>query len=94
MFKDERNIMNYIVMLCFLSNILVSGLELVIGEERIEPGSIYDFYTVTFNIIQPTKIDLALHKDWSDKYGYELMQPFSTTYKDVYFAEICKATRN
>jgi hypothetical protein len=185
MFKDERNIINYIVMLCFLSNILVSGVELVIGEERIEPGilfifegavkdhvmpmgfhlsenetnvhiearanwdstnippgtppggfvaylhitaaiknqktglqtfidlvphinlvdnfhyarnislpgSIYDFYTVTFNIIQPTKIDLALHKDWLDKFGYDLMQPFSTTYKDIYFAEICKSTR-
>ena len=58
------------------------------------PGSIYDFYTVTFNIIQPTKIDLALHKDWLDKFGSDLMESFSKTYTDVYFAEICKATRN
>jgi len=57
------------------------------------PGSIYDFYSITFNVLEPTQRDLALHKDWLDIYGDSLMKPFTKTYNDIYFEEICKASR-
>ena len=57
------------------------------------PGLDTDFYTVQFNIIPPTFIDLALHRDWLDNYGEKLMEQYSFIYKDVYFEEICGATR-
>ena len=58
------------------------------------PGSADDLYSVEFNIIPPTHIDLALHKDWLDTYGEELTTNYSFSYKNVYFGEICRATRN
>jgi len=58
------------------------------------PGSIDDFYYVTFNIIEPTHIDLALHKDWLDMYGEKLLSKQTFTYKNIHFGEICRATRN
>ena len=58
------------------------------------PGSVDDFYSVTFNMLPPTHIDLALHKDWLDAYGEELTTKHSFSYKNVYFGEICRATRN
>ena len=58
------------------------------------PGSIDDLYSVTFNIVPPTHIDLALHKDWLDIYGKALLEGQSFSYKDVYFGEICRARRN
>ena len=33
------------------------------------PGKIDDLYTVIFNVIPPTNMDLSLHKDWSINYG-------------------------
>ena len=58
------------------------------------PGSIYDFYSVTFNVLKPTYIDLAIHRDWESKFKNKLLEDCIFKYKDVYFAEICKATRN
>ena len=58
------------------------------------PGSIDDFYYVEFNIIPPTHIDLALHKDWLDTYGEELLSGCSFSYDNIYFGTICRATRN
>ena len=57
------------------------------------PGSIDDLYSVTFNIVPPTHIDLALHKDWLDIYGKALLEGQSFSYKGVYFGDICRATR-
>tara|TARA_Y100001970_G_C14224503_1_gene854737 strand:+ start:321 stop:857 length:537 start_codon:yes stop_codon:yes gene_type:complete len=57
------------------------------------PGEDSDFYTVTFNIIPPTQFDLALHRDWLDTYGATLSDSYTFSYKDVYFEEICGATR-
>tara|TARA_Y100001970_G_scaffold172884_1_gene211283 strand:+ start:384 stop:926 length:543 start_codon:yes stop_codon:yes gene_type:complete len=57
------------------------------------PGSENDFYTVDFNIIAPTHIDLALHKDWLDNYGTTLIADYSFNYKNIYFKEICGASR-
>ena len=57
------------------------------------PGSIDDLYSVTFNIIPPTHIDLALHKDWLNSYGEALLKGQSFSYKSVYFGDICRATR-
>ena len=57
------------------------------------PGLDGDFYTVDFHIIPPTNIDLALHKDWLDGYGSSLLEGISFSYKDVYFKEICGASR-
>ena len=36
------------------------------------PGAISDLYSVDFNIIPPTQIELALHNDWAKMYGKEL----------------------
>ena len=58
------------------------------------PGSIDDLYSVTFNIVPPTHIDLALHKDWLDIYGKALLEGQSFSYKSVYFGDICRARRN
>ena len=58
------------------------------------PGSVDDFYSVTFNVLPPTYIDLALHKDWLDQYGEELLIDQTFSYKNIYFGEICRAVRN
>ena len=57
------------------------------------PGSITDTYTVRFNIVKPTGIDLALHKDWLDTYGESLINNNSFIYKGVDFEEVAKANR-
>ena len=57
------------------------------------PGSINDFYSVIFNVIPPTHIDLSIHKDWSLEYGNSLLQDCNFTYKKVNFKEIAKARR-
>ena len=57
------------------------------------PGGIDDFYSVTFNIVPPTYIDLALHKDWLNSYGEALLKGQIFSYKSVYFGDICRATR-
>ena len=58
------------------------------------PGGIDDLYSVIFNIVPPTHIDLAIHKDWLDTYGEALLKGQSFSYKDVYFGDICRARRN
>ena len=57
------------------------------------PGSINDFYSVKFNIIPPTHIDLSLHKDWSLEFGNKLLEECSFFYEKVNFKEIAKAKR-
>ena len=57
------------------------------------PGSIDDLYTVQFNILPPTHIELAVHKDWLDIYGEELCSDYIYIYKNVDFKEIAKANR-
>jgi len=57
------------------------------------PGSIDDFYTVHFNIIPPSKIDLSLHKDWTEKYGNEFLKELSFKYQNINFKEIANAIR-
>ena len=52
-----------------------------------------ELYTVEFNIIPPTNIELSLHKDWLDKYGSQLMTNQYFLYEDVNFEEIAKASR-
>ena len=58
------------------------------------PGSPDDLYSVKFNIIPPTHIDLALHKDWLDTYGKQLMSGTNFSFKDVDFSEIARAKRH
>ena len=57
------------------------------------PGSIDDFYKVTFSILSPMQRDVALHRDWLDNYGEEIFSDASFSYKDIYFGEICRASR-
>lgn len=57
------------------------------------PGSINDLYSVTFNVVSPTKIDLSLHKDWLNNYGNSLISDYSFTYKKISFRDIAKARR-
>ena len=58
------------------------------------PGKTSDSYTVKFNIVKPTNIDLALHKDWTKAYGQSLIDNKSFTYNKVNFEEVAKADRN
>ena len=57
------------------------------------PGKKNELYTVEFNIIPPSNIELSLHKDWFDKYGSQLMTNQYFIYKNVNFEEIVNATR-
>ena len=58
------------------------------------PGSSKDLYSVKFNIIPPTHIDLALHKDWTNLYGINLFEKEDFMYDNVNFDEIVNATRH
>ena len=58
------------------------------------PGSADDLYSVEFNVTPPTHIDLALHKDWHDLYGNQLIEGINFKYKDIDFSEIVKAKRH
>ena len=57
------------------------------------PGKKDELYTVEFNVIPPTNIELSLHKDWLDKYGNQLMTNQYFLYENVNFEEIANATR-
>ena len=57
------------------------------------PGKIDDLYTVIFNVIPPTNMDLSLHKDWSINYGNSLFKQTSFKYKSVDFKEIAESSR-
>ena len=58
------------------------------------PGKIDDLYTVIFNVIPPSSMDLSLHKDWSINYGNSLFKQTSFKYKSVDFKEIAESSRN
>ena len=58
------------------------------------PGEINELYTVKFNISPPSGIDLAVHKDWLNEYGNQLISNYRFEYKNVNFNEIAKAKRN
>ena len=57
------------------------------------PGKIDDLYTVIFNVIPPTNMDLSLHKDWSINYSNSLFKQTSFKYKSVDFKEIAESSR-
>ena len=57
------------------------------------PGEKDELYTVEFNIMPPTNIELSLHKDWLDMYGEKLMSKKYFSYKNVNFEEIANASR-
>ena len=57
------------------------------------PGSEYDLYSVTFNVSDPTYIDLAYHKDWIDTYGEVILKNKVFSYENIFFGDICKASR-
>ena len=58
------------------------------------PGNADDLYSVEFNVLPPTNIELSLHKDWLDNYGGRLMKEYSFSYENVDFEEIANASRN
>ena len=58
------------------------------------PGSIKDNYNVQFNILSPSNIELALHNDWTEKYGKNLLNDYTFYYKGVNFKQIAEAIRN
>ena len=57
------------------------------------PGKKDELYTVEFNVIPPTNIELSLHKDWVDQYGNQLMTDKYFLYENVNFEEIVNASR-
>tara|TARA_B100000524_G_scaffold345805_1_gene245004 strand:- start:255 stop:758 length:504 start_codon:yes stop_codon:yes gene_type:complete len=58
------------------------------------PGKVSDLYSVEFNIMPPTNIELSLHKDWFDNFGQSLMNEQSFYYKNVNFREIANSSRD
>ena len=52
-----------------------------------------ELYTVEFNVIAPTNIELSLHKDWLDKYDNQLITNQYFSYENVNFEEIVNASR-
>ena len=58
------------------------------------PGSINDLYSVQFNIIPPTEVDVALHKDWLNKFGEQIISNHTFNYKSINFKEIAEGSRN
>ncbi|MBT3737490.1 MAG: hypothetical protein HOG33_00180 [Candidatus Marinimicrobia bacterium] len=58
------------------------------------PGSINDLYSVQFNIIQPTKVDLALHRDWLNEFGEQFISNQIFNYNSINFKEIAQASRD
>ncbi len=58
------------------------------------PGAISDLYSVDFNIIPPTQIELAFHNDWAKMYGKELFTGKTFKYINVDFEEIANARRD
>ena len=57
------------------------------------PGKKDELYTVEFNVIPPTNIELSLHKDWLDKYDNQLITNQYFSYENVNFEEIVNASR-
>jgi len=57
------------------------------------PGPINDLYSVKFNVSAPTEFDIALHKDWLNKFGDQIISNHIFNYKSVDFKEIAEATR-
>ena len=57
------------------------------------PGSIKDRYDIQFNISPPSNIELALHNDWIEKYGKNLLNKYTFSYKGVNFEQIAESTR-
>ena len=57
------------------------------------PGSVKDSYDVQFNIIAPSNIELALHNDWVEEYGKNLLNEYKFNYKRINFKQIAEASR-
>ena len=57
------------------------------------PGSIEDSYDIQFNILPPPNIKLALHNDWLEEFGKNLLNKYTFNYKRVDFEQIAKASR-
>jgi len=57
------------------------------------PGLINDLYSVEFNISPPTEFDVALHKDWLNKFGDKIMSSHKFNYNSINFKEIAQANR-
>ena len=57
------------------------------------PGSTKDRYDIEFKISPPSKIELALHNDWNEEYGKNLLNEYTFIYKSVNFEKIAKLSR-
>ncbi len=57
------------------------------------PGSIRDRYDIEFKITPPSSIELALHYDWNEEYGKNLLNEYTFNYKRVSFKQIAKTSR-
>lgn len=57
------------------------------------PGSIEDSYDIQFNILPPPNTKLALHNDWLEEFGKNLLNKYTFNYKRVDFEQIAKASR-
>ena len=57
------------------------------------PGNIADLYKVIFKVSPPSLYQLAVHKDWSERYNDILFKEKEFTYRNVNFKEIAQASR-
>ena len=56
------------------------------------PGDIDDSYNVSISISPPSGIELGIHHDWKEKYGYLLTKKVFT-YDNLSFKEIALKSR-
>ena len=57
------------------------------------PGPIDDEYSVEFNVIPPTRIDMSFHNDWLKNYGNSLIDEYSFKYENINFKKVSEAER-
>ena len=57
------------------------------------PGSIKDRYDIEFKISPPSNIELALHYDWNEEYGKNLLNEYTFNYNRINFEQIAKISR-
>ena len=58
------------------------------------PGKSPDLYDVTIELRPPTGLQLAVHRDWLERYGTELLAPIAMRFEKVSFAPVLGKRRS
>ena len=57
------------------------------------PGDIGDLYSVSFAVARLSSHAVALHKDWLESHGTQIVEERVFEYTDVDFSDIANASR-